>query len=228
MAVGIVMAVISITVVLVLLTRMESKNKELARADLAGERVTSKPGGMLELVYEEVREAGWGTARLDAAGSRSRRAWLAGVVVPGLLFGVAACGGGEDAGRRVVTDADSTSEVLVGVGDGLEVRLPSNPTTGYSWRVEPPPTAVELQSSSFEEAEIVDDRVGVGGTEVFVFDVVAAGAEILRLEYIRPFDDPVVPERIVEYIVRVDNAPWPPTDVSPPATATATAPTTDD
>jgi hypothetical protein len=61
MAVGIVMAVISITVVLVLLTRMESKNKELASADLAGERVTSKPGGMLELVYEEVREAGIGS-----------------------------------------------------------------------------------------------------------------------------------------------------------------------
>ena len=38
MAVGIVMAVISITVVLVLLTRMESKNKEMVRADLAGER----------------------------------------------------------------------------------------------------------------------------------------------------------------------------------------------
>ena len=34
---------------------------------------------------------------------------------------------------------------------------------------------------------------------------------ILRLEYARSFDDPVVPERIVEYIVRVDKAPWPPT-----------------
>ena len=61
MAVGIVMAVISITVVLVLLTRMESKNKEMVRADLAGERETSKPAGMLELVYDEVREAGIGS-----------------------------------------------------------------------------------------------------------------------------------------------------------------------
>lgn len=61
MAVGVVMAVISITVVLVLLTRMESKNKEMVRADLAGEREATKPAGMLELVYDEVREAGIGS-----------------------------------------------------------------------------------------------------------------------------------------------------------------------
>lgn len=166
-------------------------------------------------------------AHLDAGRSCSRRRWSPGAVVLGLLVAVAACGGDDD-GRRVVTDAESTAEVLLDVGDELEVRLSSNPTTGYSWRIEPEPTVVELRSSTFEEAEDAADLVGVGGTEVFVFDVVTAGAEILRLEYVRPFDDPVVPERIVEYIVRVDGAPWPPTDVSPPATATATAPTTDD
>jgi len=140
----------------------------------------------------------------------------------------AACGGGggDDEGRRVITDADSNSEVSVEVGDDVEVRLPSNPSTGYSWRIDPAPTVVELRSSSFDEVDDADDRVGAGGTEVFVFDVVVAGAEILRFEYVRPFDDPIVPERIVEYIVRVDGAPWPPPDVSPPATATATAPTT--
>ena len=58
MAVGIVLAVISITVVLVLLTRMENKNKTMARADLDSDSASLKPPNMLELVNEEVQEAG--------------------------------------------------------------------------------------------------------------------------------------------------------------------------
>jgi hypothetical protein len=38
---------------------------------------------------------------------------------------------------------------------------------------------------------------------VFVFEAIG-DADILRLEYIRSFDDPVIPERVVEYIIRVD------------------------
>ena len=34
-----------------------------------------------------------------------------------------------------------------------------------------------------------------------MFDVVAAGDGILRFEYVRPFDDPVVAEKIVEYVL---------------------------
>jgi hypothetical protein len=45
---------------------------------------------------------------------------------------------------------------------------------------------------------------------VFTFAAVGEGAGILRLEYVRSFDDPPVPERIVEFIVRVDGAAWPP------------------
>ena len=57
---------------------------------------------------------------------------------------------------------------------------------------------------------------------MFVF-VALADADILRLEYIRPFDDPVIPERIVEFIIRVDGAPWPPEDVDAPSTTSVSA-----
>ena len=61
MAVGIVMAVVSVTVVLVLLSRMQNKRKKVARADLARDRELSKPPGILELVNEEVQESGIGS-----------------------------------------------------------------------------------------------------------------------------------------------------------------------
>ncbi|NNC80310.1 MAG: protease inhibitor I42 family protein [Acidimicrobiales bacterium] len=135
-----------------------------------------------------------------------------------------ACSDGDD---LVVTDADSTSELLVSAGDQFEVRLESNPGTGYAWGVSEmtTPLVVELQSQDFV-APADGEAVGAPGTDVFVFEVADSGAGILRLEYLRSFDDPPVPERVVEYIIRIDEAPWPPArdDSQPPSTASATAP----
>jgi hypothetical protein len=61
MAIGIVMAVVAVTVVLVLLTRMQNKNKTAAVADLASDREASKPPDIFELVNQEVQEAGIGS-----------------------------------------------------------------------------------------------------------------------------------------------------------------------
>ena len=123
----------------------------------------------------------------------------------------------------VYGDADSGTEILVEAGEQFEIRLDSTPSTGYSWEIADGAglDAVELVTRDHEAADT--DLVGASGVDVFVFEAIA-GAQILRLEYLRSFDDPVVPERIVEYIVRVDEAPWPPDDVVPPGTASATAP----
>jgi hypothetical protein len=61
MAVGIVMAVVAVTVIFVLLARMENKNKKAAVADLASDREASKPPDILELVNQEVQETGIGS-----------------------------------------------------------------------------------------------------------------------------------------------------------------------
>ncbi|MBK5266864.1 MAG: protease inhibitor I42 family protein [Acidimicrobiia bacterium] len=134
-------------------------------------------------------------------------------------------GCGDDVNTLSFTAADSGSEVRVGSGDQFQVVLESNPSTGYSWEVtgEPDPGILELVSHSFEGADA--DLVGAAGTEVFVFKGVGFGAEVLRMEYFRPFDDPPVPERVVEFRVRVDDAPWLSDDAAPPSTSTATAPT---
>lgn len=138
------------------------------------------------------------------------------------LLAISGCSS-DSAGLATFTDTDSGSEIRVEAGEQFEIRLESNPSTGYTWEIaaETSPNTVDLRDRSHEPGDT--DVVGAPGVDVFVFDAIA-GAEVLRLEYIRSFDDPVVPERIVEYIVRVDDAPWPPDDVVPPVTSSATAP----
>jgi inhibitor of cysteine peptidase len=132
-----------------------------------------------------------------------------------------ACGG--DTSRKL-TDADSGSEVAVSVGDLIEVSLEENPSTGYRWEVVSPPAMIELTDDDYLEPDT--DAVGAPGTRELRFEATAEEAGILRLEYIRPFDDPPVPERIVEYIIIVGDAVWPPVPTgSPPGTSTDTAPT---
>ncbi|MGB7877414.1 MAG: protease inhibitor I42 family protein [Ilumatobacteraceae bacterium] len=123
--------------------------------------------------------------------------WIALVAAAALL---AACG--DDGGSTVMLGAeDSLSEVSLGVGDQLDVRLESNPTTGYSWELGPLPDGLQLVSSDFEEPG--GSLVGASGTQLFVFDVVGPGNGILRFEYVRVFDDPVVAEKIVEYVLTI-------------------------
>ncbi|HUS44292.1 MAG TPA: protease inhibitor I42 family protein, partial [Ilumatobacteraceae bacterium] len=123
------------------------------------------------------------------------RRWIALVAAVALL---AACG--DDGGSTLVLDeADSLSEVSLDVGDRLDVELESNPTTGFSWELDPLPDGLQLVSSDFDEP--AGSLVGAAGTQVFVFDVVGPGNGILRFEYVRVFDDPVIAEKIVEYVL---------------------------
>ncbi len=106
----------------------------------------------------------------------------------------------------------------------FEVRLESNPSTGYGWIIADGslPVALGLVADGFEPAET--GLVGTSGTQWFHLEAVERGAGVLRLEYVRPFDEPVIPLRVVEYVIRVEGAEWPPTSVTLPSTATATAP----
>lgn len=141
------------------------------------------------------------------------------------LLVVVACGA--DADLFTVTADDSGDELVVSSGDRIEVSLESNPSTGYSWQVDDRAVAAFTSIGSSEYRAPDDgDQVGAAGVEVLTVEVIGRGAGVLRLEYVRPFDDLPVPERVVEYIVRSDGAPWPPDDVEPVRdTSTASAPT---
>jgi inhibitor of cysteine peptidase len=133
---------------------------------------------------------------------------------------VSSCNAG---GSSSLTESNSGSEVRVDAGDVIEVMLEENPSTGYTWELSPVPEMLQLTDDEYVAPET--DRVGAPGTRQFRFATVSAGAGILRFEYIRPFDESPVAERIVEYVVIVGDAAWPPVPAgSPPATSTATAP----
>lgn len=140
--------------------------------------------------------------------------------VTALVF--AACGGGD---RMVFTDADMGSELTLDAGDEFRIELGSNPSTGYSWVITSAglPSGVELVDETYVAPDT--DLVGAPGFQSFTFEATEQGAGVLRLEYLRLFEDLPVPERVAEFIVRIDDAPWPPVSTSPPpATTTATAP----
>ena len=127
------------------------------------------------------------------------RTWIALVAAAALL---GACG--DDGGTTVELDAsDSLSEVSLDVGDQLDVSLEANPTTGYSWELGPLPEGLELVSSEFEEPG--GSLVGAPGMQRFAFEAVGPGSGILRFEYVRVFDDPVIAEQIVEYVLTIED-----------------------
>ncbi len=148
-----------------------------------------------------------------------RRTSIFVIVVLAVL--VLACG----AEPQVLGRDDSGSEVLLDIGDTVEIELESNPSTGYGWELADPDSApmVNLTSATYIPPD--SDLVGTAGVERFTFEATERGAGVVRLEYIRPFDDPPIPDKIVEYIVRVDGARFEP-DGEPPGTTSVEAPLT--
>jgi inhibitor of cysteine peptidase len=89
-------------------------------------------------------------------------------------------------------------------GQVVEVRLPSNPSTGYRWvMVEPMPAVVAaLYDASYVPGR--NDVVGSPGEERWTLVAVAQGTGTLRFEYRRPFDAPTVaPAQRASYLVEV-------------------------
>jgi inhibitor of cysteine peptidase len=123
--------------------------------------------------------------------------WCAVVV---LVATVVACGSDDDS-VQVFDENDVGTEVSVEVGEQFEVRLESNATTGYAWQVVEQPDAVTLVSDEYEAPDT--SLVGAGGVEVFVFEGASVGSGELRLEYVRPFENPPVPAETADYQIQV-------------------------
>jgi len=97
---------------------------------------------------------------------------------------------------KVVTDSDKGSAVHLRTGDTLEVRLKSNPSTGYMWYVHPRSTPLMklVHQSETEPA----DRVPVPGRpiyQVFEFQAMGTGSGVLLLHYVRSWEPPSASEQ---------------------------------
>lgn len=92
----------------------------------------------------------------------------------------------------LVTEADDGGAVQAVVGDTVTLSLPSNPSTGYSWKVKTQPDASVLKLAGTHYAKPPTDAVGAGGTDVWDFTAVAAGSTKVDLEYVGPGTDAAV------------------------------------
>ena len=95
----------------------------------------------------------------------------------------------------ILEEPDNGSDIFLTQGDAVQVRLPSNPTTGYSWTVaaNAPSVLAAVGEPKFEPA--AKPLPGAAGTQTFAFRVVGGGAAFLELVYARPFEKDLAPAR---------------------------------
>jgi inhibitor of cysteine peptidase len=84
-------------------------------------------------------------------------------------------------------EGDSGHTIKVNVGQQITVRLPSNPSTGYSWSVATLGGLQQVGEATYKATE-TSGVVGSGGTQSFTFSGRKRGSGQLTLEYRRPWE----------------------------------------
>jgi inhibitor of cysteine peptidase len=97
------------------------------------------------------------------------------------------------AATKVVSDADRGATVEIKMGDVLEVRLNSNPSTGYMWYLHKQSTAL-LKLTSQSETEATQPGVGRPIVQIFEFQATGPGSGVLLLHYVRSWEKPSASE----------------------------------
>lgn len=145
-----------------------------------------------------------------------------------LFLAIAAAGCGEDNGSTVDTgtatqaeqdkfvvfdETFNNSSVEINTGVRMELILSGNPTTGYTWNVESAGAPVLRQMGEpVYRADSDDPEIaGSGGTYIWKFEVVAAGAADLKLVYRQSWDLSSPPEETFDLSIKATG----PTTTSP-------------
>jgi predicted secreted protein len=102
----------------------------------------------------------------------------------------------------VVSSAQDGATVALRAGGRLQLRLPAQLGTGYSWAPDPSPGLLRLDGQRV--ASPAELRPGGTETQVLDFTATGAGSETLLLAYRRPWE-PAAPAR--RFRLRVEIAP---------------------
>ena len=118
------------------------------------------------------------------------------------VVGSFVCGCGTDTStkeggykRREVCGLTVTGDkVKAKVGEEFVIRLYSNPSTGFSWRlVEPLDEMLKLEGHKYIPPKV--QKLGGGGTEQWSFKAARSGKATVKLEYLQPWDESSIGER---------------------------------
>jgi predicted secreted protein len=106
------------------------------------------------------------------------------------------------AATTVVTDADKGGSIHLKAGDTLELRLYSNPSTGFMWSVLPESTPL---LKLVDQSQTAPTKSGVGRPifQIFRFHAERRGEGILLLHYVRSWEKPAADEQQFELHVFV-------------------------
>ncbi len=87
-----------------------------------------------------------------------------------------------------IDEAANGTTVSITPGATFVIALQANPSTGYSWQVQPipDPAVVSLVSEAYVQAPAASGLVGAGGTDTFTFKVLDSGTTTLTLWYLPP------------------------------------------
>jgi predicted secreted protein len=105
---------------------------------------------------------------------------------------------------RTPLSGSRTIPLYVAAGDRFRITLPSNVTTGYSWRLAGEPDAEVVKSTGSEYHAPSGARVGQGGTETWSFEARHKGKTAFALEYVRPWEKDVPAEKRQAFEVTVE------------------------
>lgn len=104
-----------------------------------------------------------------------------------------------------VDESHNGKKVEIAVAGTLTVTLESNPTTGFQWELASisDQAVLEKQSNTFEAPEDTG-MVGAPGKEVWTFKALKKGSSIVSMEYRRPWEEDVEPDKTFTLSVVVE------------------------
>jgi len=127
--------------------------------------------------------------------ARMRRPFQAALwLIPITLLLLVLCTPSAFAATKVVTDADKGGTVEIKMGDTLEVRLNSNPTTGFAWYLQPQSTKL-LKLSGQSQTDATQPGVGRPIVQIFKFEPRGKGTGVLLLHYVRSWEKPTADDQ---------------------------------
>jgi inhibitor of cysteine peptidase len=107
---------------------------------------------------------------------------------------------GSSAALPALTEKDAGREVILQKGREFLVRLPANPTTGYSWNLSVMPSDILIQKRppQYQPVEPQGKFLGSGGFERWHFRFTKPGIARLSFAYARSWEKGVSPVRVVK------------------------------
>ncbi len=122
----------------------------------------------------------------------------------GVMMILAFSGWAVAAAQLDVTDKETGKDLVLGKGDALVVRLPANPSTGYSWYLAISKLGLlEVPGEGICEPIKSEHMVGMPQTVVWTLKAVKSGSLRITFSYIRPWEKGVAPLRMVSWPITV-------------------------